>query len=120
VEYEGMAKTHMFFKPVEIEDGVFAGSVRGRGLLAMRGSDDTDDKAVVSIHPILLSVEDNQIRPKAAITNFVEWHHEHSIKSLKYKEKESSRVPAAEEWIEVSKAVRFATVLYPFLGQCLL
>ncbi len=58
-------------------------------------------------HPMLLSLEDNQIQAKVAINNFVEWHHEHSIKSLKYKDTETSRVQIAKDWMELSTSVRF-------------
>jgi len=56
-------------------------------------------------YPMLLSLEDNQIQTKVAIENFVEWHHEHSIKSLKYKDVESSRVQVAKDWMELSTSL---------------
>lgn len=102
-DFEGMAKTHMFFKPIQIEDGVFASSFRGRGLLAMQ-EEDADELSIES-HPLLLSLEKNQIQVKVSISNFIEWHHEHSIKSLKYKEKELKRLQSAKEWIEISKSL---------------
>jgi len=103
VDFEGMAKTHMFFKPVQVEDGIFASSFRGRGLLAMQ--DEDTDATSNENHPLLLSLEDNQIQVKVSISNFAEWHHEYSIKSMKYNEKESSRVQTANEWIEISKSL---------------
>ena len=108
VDYEGMANTHVYFKPVQIEDGVLASSFRGRGLLAMQ-EEYLDDSESREGYPVLLSVEDDQIQAKMAISNFVEWHHEHSIKSLKFKENESSRVHAAKEWMEISNSVRLVT-----------
>lgn len=106
VDFEGMANTHVFFKPVQVENGILAGSFRGRGLLAMQDEDKCDESK--TDYPVLLSLEENRIQAKVAISNFVEWHHEHSIKSLKYMDKESIRVQSAKEWIEVSKSVRFA------------
>lgn len=111
VDFEGMAKTHVFFNPVQIEDGVFAGSFRGRGLLATQEEEDTDGVCQDN-HPLLLSLEENQIQVKEAISNVVEWHHEHSIRSLKYKDKESSRLQAAKEWIEVSRSVRVTVFVF--------
>jgi len=106
VDFEGMAKTHMFFRPTQIEDGVLASSFRGRGLLAKQEKEGTDtDEVRNENHALLLSLGDNQIQVKVSISNFVEWHHEHSIKSLKYKEKESSRIQAANEWIEISNSL---------------
>ncbi len=110
VDYEGMANTHVYFKPVQVEKGVLASSFRGRGLLAMQdeymdGGESRDG------YPLLLSVEEDQIQAKMAISNFVEWHHEHSIKSLKYKDNETSRVQAAKEWMEISNSVRVVTKL---------
>jgi hypothetical protein len=104
-----MAKTHMFFRPIQIEDGVLASCFRGRGLLATQEEDTVTYEVSKENHALLLSLEENQIQVKVSISNFVEWHHEHSIKSLKYKEKESSRIQAANEWIEISKSVSVAT-----------
>jgi hypothetical protein len=105
-----MAQTHLFFRPTQIEDGVLASSFRGRGLLATQEKEGTDtDEVRNENHALLLSLEENQIQFKVSISNFVEWHHEHSIKSLKYKEKESNRIQAANEWIEISNSVSVAT-----------
>ena len=102
VDFEGMAKTHVFFNPVQVEDGVIASSFRGRGLLSMQDEDCEDGKH----YPMLLSLDDdNQIQTKVAIDNFVEWHHEHSIKSLQYKDRETSRVQVAKEWMELSSSL---------------
>ena len=110
VDYEGMANTHVYFKPVQVENGVLASSFRGRGLLAMQDEDIGGGESREG-YPLLLSVEDDQIQAKMAISNFVEWHHEHSIKSLKYKDIETSRVQAAKEWMEISNSVRVVTKL---------
>jgi len=112
INYEGMAKTHTHFKPVLIEEGVLASAFRGRGLLAVK-SDDVDETRKQN-HPLLLSLKEDQIQVKESIHNIVEWHHEHNIQSLKFKDKQSSRVKAAKEWIEISKSVSVAT--YAFYG----
>mmetsp|Transcript_15066 Transcript_15066/g.41904 ORF Transcript_15066/g.41904 Transcript_15066/m.41904 type:complete len:147 (-) Transcript_15066:266-706(-) len=107
VDFEGMAKTHVFFKPAEVEEGVFASTFRGRGLLATQqkegtgGSSSTDTE----YHSYLLSLEENKIRVKSSVRDVVEWHHEHSVKSLKYKESDSSRLQIAKEWMEISDAL---------------
>lgn len=108
VDYEGMANTHVYFKPVQVEECVLASSFRGRGLLAMQ-QEYLDDGEGREGYPVLLSVEEDQIQAKMPISNFVEWHHEHSIKSLKYKDNEASRVQAAKEWMEISNSVRVVT-----------
>lgn len=114
VEFEGMAKTHVFFKPLHIESGVFASSVRGRGLLAhSRSSSSTNGMKQQQAHCnySLLSLEENKtIRVKEAIGNMMEWHHEHSIQSMKLKggsgdDDPSSRLQIAKEWMELSQAV---------------
>ena len=116
VDYEGMANTHVYFKPVQVEDSVLASSFRGRGLLAME-EEYLDGGEGREGYPVLLSVEEDQIQAKMAISNFVEWHHEHSIKSLKFKENESSRVHAAKEWMEISNSVRLLTKLLFYLDS---
>ena len=106
VDFEGMAKTHMFFKPIQVEDGIFASSFRGRGLLATQ-EEKTDDNSTWN-HPHLLSLEENRIQVKASISNVMEWHHDYNIQSIKYKENHSSRVQEGKEWIEIAEAVSIA------------
>ncbi|VEU33886.1 unnamed protein product [Pseudo-nitzschia multistriata] len=104
IDFEGMAKTHLFFKPVHVEDGIFASSFRGRGLLATRKGFRDEDKTG-GHHPYLLSLEDNQIEVKASISNMMEWQHEHNLKSIMYKENDSSRLQVAKDWMELSDAL---------------
>jgi len=106
VDFEGMAKTHVFFRPIHVEDGVFASSFRGRGLLATQEEATDDGNSSKGYHPYLLSLEENQIQVKASISNIMEWHHDHGIESVKHKENDdSSRVHVAKEWMEISNAL---------------
>ena len=109
-----MAKTHMFFRPTRIEDGVLASSFRGRGLLARK--EEEADELNTESYPLLLSLDNDQIQVKVPITNFVEWHHEHKIKSMKYKHQELDRVQIAKEWIEISKSVRAESYVQRIVG----
>ena len=70
IDYEGMATTHLHFKPAELEDGILASTFRGRGLLAAArqkndGGDDNNDVVTVKAH--LLSLEGDQIILKVCI-----------------------------------------------------
>ena len=69
VDYEGMANTHVYFKPVQVEKGVLASSFRGRGLLAMQ-DEDMDGGESRDGYPLLLSVEEDQIQAKMADPGF--------------------------------------------------
>ena len=80
IDYEGTAKTHMYFKPILVEDGILASTFRGRGLLAATTTtttktqeegeakieDDENDKnaSAVVAKPHLLSIEENKIFSK--------------------------------------------------------
>ena len=98
VDFEGMAPAHIYFKPVQVEDGILASSFRGRGLIA------TEERIDDTAKPYLLSLEENRVQVKAPISNIVEWHHDHNIKSIKYQDIDS-RVQLAKEWSAVAKAV---------------
>ena len=77
IDYEGMAKTHMYFKPILVEDGILASTFRGRGLLAATTTTKTQDEgeekieddenenaSAVVAKPHLLSIEENKIFSK--------------------------------------------------------
>mmetsp|Transcript_28742 Transcript_28742/g.61697 ORF Transcript_28742/g.61697 Transcript_28742/m.61697 type:complete len:143 (-) Transcript_28742:136-564(-) len=102
VQFEGMAKTHIFFKPIQVENSVLASTFRGRGLLATQ---EEADEIGTGKYPHLFSLEENQIQSKVSVANFVEWRHESSVKSIMYKGNECSRVQLAKEWIEISKSL---------------
>ena len=60
VDFEGMAITHVFFRPQTIEAGVLAGSVRGRGLLATTPTKPEDP--ATEPHLVLLSLNDDNLK----------------------------------------------------------
>jgi hypothetical protein len=81
IDYEGMAKTHMYFKPILVEDGILASTFRGRGLLAATTTtttttktqeegaekiedDENENTSAVVAKPHLLSIEENKIFSK--------------------------------------------------------
>ena len=78
IDYEGMAKTHMYFKPILVEDGILASTFRGRGLLAATTTTKTQEEgeeekiednenenaSAVVAKPHLLSIEENKIFSK--------------------------------------------------------
>ena len=80
IDYEGMAKTHMYFKPILVEDGILASTFRGRGLLAATTTttttktqeegeekiedDENENASAVVAKPHLLSIEENKIFSK--------------------------------------------------------
>jgi hypothetical protein len=78
IDYEGMAKTHMYFKPILVEDGILASTFRGRGLLAAAATttttqeegeektkdDENENVSAVVARPHLLSIEENKIMSK--------------------------------------------------------
>lgn len=108
IDYEGMATTHLHFKPAELEDGILASTFRGRGLLAAArqkndGGDDNNDVVTVKAH--LLSLEGDQIILKASINNLVEWHHEHNPETIKLFHTENSRLQTANDWCEIANAL---------------
>jgi hypothetical protein len=79
IDYEGMAKTHMYFKPMQVEEGILASTFRGRGLLAAattttttdkeKTDDENDEKNVSDVvaKPHLLSIEENKIMSKVRV-----------------------------------------------------
>jgi hypothetical protein len=84
IDYEGMAKTHMYFKPMQVEEGILASTFRGRGLLAAAAAaaaatttttdkektdDENDEKNVSDVvaKPHLLSIEENKIMSKVRV-----------------------------------------------------
>jgi hypothetical protein len=77
-----MAKTHMYFKPMQVEEGILASTFRGRGLLAAAAAaatttttdkektdDENDEKNVSDVvaKPHLLSIEENKIMSKVRV-----------------------------------------------------
>jgi hypothetical protein len=88
IDYEGMAKTHVYFKPILVEDGILASTFRGRGLLAAAAAaaatatststttttqeegeektedDENENVSAVVAKPHLLSIEENKIISK--------------------------------------------------------
>jgi hypothetical protein len=98
INFTGMAPTHLYFHPVQIEPGICASSFRGRGLLANnstkyssmmtrtataseisnsnnnRETDDHDyELEPITTKSCLLSIEQNQIHIKVSIDNILEW-----------------------------------------------
>jgi len=103
IDYTGMAPTHHYFQPVRVEDGVYASSFRGRGLIASDDTDEGDEEDPGKA--FLLSVDGKQLQIKASIDNVMEWQHEHNPKTLKYQENRT-RFQMGQEWCQVAKAVR--------------
>jgi hypothetical protein len=113
IDYTGMAPTHVYFKPVPVENGIYASSFRGRGLLATiqntsRSSSSSTSRGVggeIAVPLALLSVEENrQVRVKESIDNVLEWHHEHSVEALRFRDA-PSRLQVAKEWSQVARSV---------------
>jgi hypothetical protein len=109
IDYTGMAPTHIFFKPVPLEDGIYASSFRGRGLLAAatRHTRNTPEQVALEAEtkPYLLSLKANrEVHVKASIDNILEWHHEYSSDKLKYRDA-PSRLQQAMEWSQVARSV---------------
>lgn len=100
IDYQGMASSHVYFRPVEVDDGgVFSSTFRGRGLLALSSSTDSTHTSGA-----LLSMQNQQLKVKAEIQNILEWQHEHNPETL-FLETTNSRVQTANEWSEVALAV---------------
>jgi hypothetical protein len=95
IDYQGMAPTHVYFRPVESEDGVYSSMFRGRGLLSTK-----NDK----VKAALISTQNDQLQVKAEMDNILEWHHEHHLETLRF-ETGAGRVRMAQEWLEVADAV---------------
>lgn len=108
IDYTGMAPTHVFFKPVPIGDGIYASCFRGRGLLALnQNTSHSSQQREADAKPFLLSLEElGTIHYKASIESIVEWHHEHSPETLKFRDA-PSRHQLAKEWIQVARSVSF-------------
>lgn len=107
IDFNGMAPTHIFFKPVPVEDGIYASSFRGRGLLATASpaSNTPVQLREPDAKPFLLSLEANrEVHVKASIDNILEWHHEYSSDRLKYRDV-PSRLQQAMEWCQVARSV---------------
>jgi len=116
IDFEGMAKTHLYFvnELIQSEDGILASTFRGRGLLAAatqeveqktQKKDGPDDNNVVVGKPHLLSLEEDQIILKAPISNILEWHHEHNPQTIKLFHAENSRLQLANDWSEIAQAL---------------
>jgi hypothetical protein len=117
IDYNGMAPTHVFFKPAPVEDGIYASSFRGRGLLAAVHAGNAGQPREADAKPYLLSLEANrEIHVKASIDNILEWHHEYSSDKLKYRDA-PSRLQLAKEWSQVARAVSIPKVRGRF--QCI-
>lgn len=111
IDFQGMASTHVYFRPVEHE-GVVSSTFRGRGLLALAPeglNDDKDEQRYLSA--ALLSVQGTQLQIKAEIDHILEWQHEHNPETLflDWADEQTminkSRVLVAQEWSEVALAV---------------
>lgn len=109
IDYQGMASSHVYFRPVEA-DGVVHSTFRGRGLLALAPlvttnadkSNDCEKSGVLSA--ALLSVQNQHLQIKADIDHILEWHHEYNPETL-FLETNTSRVEVAKEWSEVAFAL---------------
>lgn len=121
IDYQGMASTHVYFRPVEA-DGVLSSTFRGRGLLALSSTpkqdknrnnheDDDVDKDQQYLSAALLSVQNQQLQIKAEIDDILEWHHEHNPETLFLRNSDgtaTSRVEVAQDWCEVALALHEA------------
>lgn len=111
IDYQGMASTHIFFRPVE-ENGVCYSALRGRGLLALHEEEADFGTEKASVSAALLSVGNNRVQEKARIDTILDWRHEHNPDSLILNNGgNSNRVQSAREWCDVADAVRVFLVL---------
>jgi hypothetical protein len=99
IDWQGMAPTHIYFRPVESPDGYYSSTFRGRGLTATK-----DGK--INAKMALLSYQNEQVRVKASVENVLEWHHEHDPETIQCDDGFTSRVAVAQEWSEIGQAVR--------------
>lgn len=107
IDYQGMASTHVYFRPVEA-DGVVYSTFRGRGLLALAPESTTegqnDKVGEGQFSAALLSVQNQHLQIKAEIDHILEWQHEHNPETL-FLETNTSRVDVAKDWSDVAFAV---------------
>ena len=109
IDYQGMAASHIYFRPVEV-DGIVSSTFRGRGLLAAMPLKEEEEKSQQNsfLSAALISVQNNQLQIKAEIDRILEWQHEHNPEALFLENGEHSRrVKIAKDWSEVATAVRF-------------
>lgn len=101
IDYQGMAPTHVYFRPVEHDDdNIYSATFRGRGILA---KDNNSSSEVVKA--ALISTRQDQFQIKAEMDQILEWKHEHHAETLKLESSENSRVHTAQEWLQVADAV---------------
>eukprot|EP00980_Cylindrotheca_fusiformis_P009154 scaffold1992_cov113-Cylindrotheca_fusiformis.AAC.19 len=99
IDWQGMAPTHVFFRPVgSATDGYYSSTFRGRGLTA------TEDGRT-NAKMVLLSSKNGNVRVKATVENILEWHHEHDPDTIRCDDGYTSRMGTVQEWSEVGKAV---------------
>jgi hypothetical protein len=120
IDYQGMAASHMYFRPVEAE-GVISSTFRGRGMLAVMPllGDASDDDPFLSA--ALISVQNNQLQIKAEIDRIIEWKHEHNPDALFIENGEhASRVQVAKDWSQVALAVSLVRIPTTRKSSCTL
>lgn len=113
IDWQGMASTHVFFRPVKATEGYYSSTFRGRGLTATQDGRTTAKMAILSSH-------NEKVQVKASVENVLEWHHEHDPETLQCDDGYTSRVSVAQEWSEVGQAVRKTTDLCDFICDLLL
>ena len=109
IDYQGMAASHIYFRPVEV-DGIVSSTFRGRGLLAVMPLLEEEEKSQHDpfLSAALISVQNNQLQIKAEIDRVLEWQHEHNPESLFIENgRHTSRVKIASDWLDVATAVSF-------------
>jgi Ribonuclease H2 non-catalytic subunit (Ylr154p-like) len=104
IEYNGMAPSHVYFRPTEVEKGISAATFRGRGLLAKTANNNYNTKAM------LLELDQGTLKVKSDIDEVMEWQHEHNLDALKYDDT-LSRFQVAHAWGEVASAVSVVFVV---------
>ena len=115
IEFQGMAATHTFFRPVDFShsngDDYIASSFRGRGLLAKKPLSECtpsnpSSSQCTTPKPLLLSLNHNKIQIKSAIDRLIEWQHESNPATLDFESStKPSRIRVATEWCQVAKAL---------------
>ena len=98
INYQGMGRSHLYFRPVESPSGCYNSSLRGRGLVALK--DESNKKS----NTVLLSCQNETLSVKASIDIILEWQHEHDPEAIQC-DGSKARVSVAQEWLEVSHAV---------------
>lgn len=130
IDYQGMAPTHLYFRPVplaagqtgtvdgdERDDSCYAAMIRGRGLLAVDPQSSSSD---VKVQAALLSVQTHNggsVRViRDDISAVVDWYHEHNQDNVLYSDQyRNHRTENGMEWLTVAEAVSF---YQKYLGTC--